>query len=109
MSQKLLVKSSVDYADEFDCKEFAIMTQTQYDAWLERVEKALEEQDEFYFGTNEAVQFYNMAEFQNSLTITKITDEEFSTLDKLFGPKYSFNSFVSFGTGAVFDIGDDFI
>jgi hypothetical protein len=107
MSQKLLVKSCVDYSDEFDCLEFAVMTQSDYDAWVKRATKAIAVEDEFYFGTNEALQFSSFDELFSSLIITEITDEEFATLEKLFGPKYEWQDFVSFGTGSVFNIGED--
>jgi hypothetical protein len=62
---KLLIKFCADYADEFDVHGFAIMPES---VWKERVEKFIEREGaedargEWYFGSNEFIEYYDSRE-----------------------------------------------
>jgi len=98
----LLIKSSYDYGDEFDCKCFMpFNTREDYETWLGDIQRQLDEDGspiEHYFGTNEYLTISNVEDVVDSLTIIEISDEEQAVLKRLFGNG-------SFGTGNIFDIG----
>jgi hypothetical protein len=85
---KVLVKSSADYADEFDVHGFVVMSEEDF-ADLDKKAKDFfdksTEELECYFGTNEAVTYDCYDDWKHDLTVTPITDKEADTLKKLFG------------------------
>lgn len=78
---------NADYADEFDCEEYLI-SEDPNDANLALFVDALDDEKEFYFGTNE--QLFG-GDVKYGLTIKLITDEEADVLKSVIGR--------NFGTG----------
>lgn len=102
----MLVKGSVDWADEFNCEFFGVFSN---DAWEKRkktVEVSFEENEgerEIGFGTNEDLRVDSYDNWINQLEVTPITEEEAKVLHKLFNEhnkriKHCF----SYGTGSGF-------
>lgn len=117
----ILLKLNANYADEFDCEEFAIV----FDVSLEQVRKAIEracafeeiideadnstykptETDvEMYFGTNE---FLFGSEVLSCTTAVEISDAEADMLMALLSmPKRGSRAMYTFGTGVLGHIED---
>lgn len=95
----VLVKVSADYADEFQCEEFKVFTQEEFNKFIEYYKNYFDENNEaeIYFGTNEFLIFESFTEFYDCLSVSEITDEEASVIQKLFGD-------YSFGTSGVFSV-----
>jgi len=79
-----LIKMTADYADEFDCKAFALMSD---EAWekLEDRARSFDDDQEVYFGTNEYIEISSFRDWAARLNIADIADEEAITLERLFG------------------------
>lgn len=91
-----LVQVSFDYADEFQCEEFQVMSEEKYEAWIKQIKSLIKEDDEFYFGTNEYLEFESFEEFNEGLTVYDITEEEYQIFQKYFPH--------SFGTSGLFNL-----
>lgn len=94
---KVLVKSSADYADEFDVYGFSVMPEERF-AELDKkakdfFDKATEEL-ECWFGTNEAVTYDCYEDWKRDLTVIPITDKEADILKKLFDGNHFGTTFV---------------
>jgi hypothetical protein len=85
---------NADYADEFDCEEYLI-SEDPNDANLAEFIERIEDEEEFYFGTNE--QLYG-SDVKEGLTIKLITDEEAELLKSILGR--------NFGTGPLYPVVD---
>ena len=99
----LLVTGSFDYADEFDMSEWTTMTVLEYQEMVEKLNNHSDE-IEWYFGTNEYMQFSSGSALLDSLEVQPITNEHYDVLDKLFGG--SFDG----GSGAfdyIYELGDE--
>lgn len=85
-SQYVLVKASIDYADEFDCKMFWVGARTAWENTLERAKKSFAKDGELTvcFGTNEELTFSNYDDWVGSFTVIDLTDAEGETLKKFF-------------------------
>lgn len=92
----VLIKTTFDYADEFDCCEMCVMADEDYEIWLNSWERRLtNETVEIYFGTNEALQIMSFEEFKQGLEVSELTEAEAKVFDKFFDG--------SFGTGNIFN------
>lgn len=87
MSQKLLVISDFNYADEFDVRGWAIKDQAKWQAHLAEVKAYFDHGDELenYFGTNESIIWSSYDDYANGFTMRPITDDEADTIRRLFG------------------------
>lgn len=83
-----------DYADEFDCEKYLISTDPN-DVNLALFVDGIEDEEEFYFGTNEQL-FGDVVKC--GLTIKLITDEEAEWLTGVLGR--------NFGTGPLYTVVD---
>lgn len=93
-NKKLIIFKS-DWADEFDCEQFQIMTDEEYREWKARLDEIIEDGDhELYFGTNE---FFDANDIKDSFRIKDISNDEARTIEKLLGK--------NFGTGIIDAIG----
>ena len=95
-----LVTESGNYADEFNLEAMQIFEGETEAEVLDSVfeDRLSDEEDdewpkEFYFGTNECIEYDSKEELYDSVSITEITKEEYDTINKLLG--------TSFGTGAI--------
>lgn len=96
----ILAIATNDYADEFDCKCFKVFPSgDSYAKWLSDVEYLFEQRGEieFYFGTNEFLEFSNFQDFVRNIEAQEITQDEHDSMLALFNRR-------SFGTGNIFDI-----
>lgn len=124
MTKKILVSYDTNWADEFDVQGFKIYTEkeweevkTQAKKCFEKVDaknkeekkriKALKESDpkgyhyfreseeEFYFGTNEAMVYTGYKDWIKDYTVVEVTKEEIAVLEKLgFVGDYGYGIFI---------------
>ena len=90
----LLITADVNYADEFDLSDFTTMDVKSYKE-LSVYLKNYDEGIEWYFGTNENLEFTNGSDLLSCFDVRLITHEESDTIDNLFGG--------GFGSAGVFD------
>ena len=55
----ILVKYCSNWADEFDIQGFAIMNEEEYLQWIEDFRKAKEFNYDWYFGSNEFINYWD--------------------------------------------------
>ena len=83
---KYIINYECDYADEFDYTVRSILTETQRNAILENQELIQEvlgtSSMEFYFGTNEALDFTVDEIIDNVMDARVISDEDLRVLNK---------------------------
>lgn len=70
-----------NWADEFDVEGFIILTEEQVKTWKKALEMAGEYMSrghtyEFYFGTNEWIDYSNIEDFRVCFKLSKISDNE---------------------------------
>ncbi len=83
---KIIVFDS-NYADEFDVTGFRIVTDEEAVKYINSIAEAFKRTDEnieWYFGSNEYVEFESEDEILNCITIKDITSDEFKFLKSLF-------------------------
>jgi hypothetical protein len=80
----VLVKWSMDWADEFDTDGFLITKEDNWQLYMSSL-TCKEDIDSLYFGTNEGFEDLSVDEYKSAFTITKITGEEKSMLQNFFG------------------------
>ena len=84
----LLIKSTDDWADEFDicsCRAIAVNEANEkifYDA-LDDLRTRKTDDVNFFFGTNEETAYENGEQFYNTIKVKEISKEEYETLRKL--------------------------
>lgn len=91
----LLIKASVDYADEFNCQFFFVTTVSEWNVKCRKIEELFEKvggELEIYFGTNECLIVEDYMDWVRNLRVVEITDEQADFLKKTFGK--------SWGTGS---------
>ena len=86
----LLIKSSSDYADEFDCNSFAVFSEEYFEKTKKLAEKyfANTDNEERYFGTNEWLSWPDYNSWLEQLEITEITELEAKTLNVMFNYQF---------------------
>lgn len=102
---KILVKVSLDWADEFQCEEFKVFKDEQeYYDWTKKVRAKILGQvnddkgySEFYFGTNEYHEFHDYDDFERHIKVHQLSDEEAEVFRRYFGTN-------SFGTSGLFNV-----
>lgn len=85
---KVLIKSSMDYADEFDVHGFYVCDKEEFDFYTLCAKEYFEnggEEIECYFGTNEAVCIDSYDTWSWGLEIVDISDSDAEVLLRLFG------------------------
>ena len=97
-----LAKYVANYADEFYCEEFCIFNNfSEYIDFIRRIELIIESDDtEFYFGTNEYIEYVHIDELEKDIELIKISEDEATIFRNYFG-KFRKNS--RFGTGPLLD------
>jgi hypothetical protein len=79
-----LVKYEDNWADEFDIYGFEIFNQRQFDFLNVVINDIRKVGDfEYYFGTNEYIDYTSVQGVRNALEFKEISKEEFETLKKL--------------------------
>lgn len=74
-----LIKLCSCWADEFDVYGFAIYSDHKYNKWLKLVDM-VEFPVEWYFGTNEALEWETKEDFLCDVNVTDISDDEARTI-----------------------------
>ncbi len=64
-----------NYVDEFDISGFRVFTDPEYMAWMNDLQKK-QFPIEYYFGTNESVEYKTLENYKNHLTLQDISEEE---------------------------------
>lgn len=83
---KYLIKYNDDYADEFDVSGFRIVENIH--SWNNEIDNLSEDNKSYCFGSDEVIEYDSAEDFCNALKITKISDEQYDTIHKLFGESY---------------------
>lgn len=87
MNKFLFVRLDHNWADEFDVKCGYVTTAAEYDADIARIKSLFDSGDingkEFYFGTNEALQFDSFEDFMNGVTADECSKEFYDEFNKL--------------------------
>ena len=83
-----LVKLTDNWADEMDIEGFSIMSTGQFTLWAKTVEEVAKKIDEdrsfeWYFGTNEWINWDSGKDFKEAFSCEVITDEEANILKHL--------------------------
>lgn len=89
MTTHKLVKYSGDWADEMVVRGFTVFSNQRYESWIIAWKKAFETEgrQRHGCGSNQWIDYETFEDFESSLTITDITEEQASTLDALFGDR----------------------
>ena len=95
-----IATESGNYADEFDLEKMQLVKAKSREEALERVfadaladDEEEEWPKEFYFGTNEAVEYDSKEELFEAISLQELTKQEYDTIEKYLG--------TSFGTGGI--------
>jgi hypothetical protein len=72
MSEFKVVKFKTDYADEFDVEGVRIFTNKQWKEWQEGMKADLEFPYEWYFGSNEVIEFNSWVDFISKFEVDDI-------------------------------------
>lgn len=78
-----LVKFRCNYADEFDMKGFMVVDSHIWNDYVNRLTDA-DVAKEFYFGTNDAFDFYDKEDYLRNFTWSEVSESELETLKKFF-------------------------
>lgn len=78
-----LVQCNSNYADEFDIYFHMIMSEKELAETIEIIDKTDWVYEEFYFGTNEYVEFSTEGLLECLKDAKEITENEYKVLDKL--------------------------
>ncbi len=95
MSKYYLLKFDQDYADEFSVYGTKVVTEEKLEEGKESAKKlfAGKRNIERYFGTNEAVEWYDYNDYMRSIKATEISQEQYDVLLKLGLDKFGWTSF----------------
>ena len=97
-----LVKLYDNWADEMDIEGFSIMSTGQFTQWAKTVEEVAKKIDEgrsfeWYFRTNDWINWDSGKDFKEAFSCEVITDEEAEVLKRLL--LYEFASYGIFPSG----------
>jgi hypothetical protein len=88
MREKMkLIKLSSCWADEFDVDGFAVYSNDKYYKWLKLVDM-VEFPAEWYFGTNEALEWETKEDFMCDVHVEDICDDDARAIIDNFGTEY---------------------
>ena len=90
----ILVTLEKDYADEFTVFGFKIFTKRQWKSELKKFE-SITYPCEFYFGTNEMLEFDSFEDVQREFLVQDISKDEYEVFKKYFASEY--DGEISFG------------
>ena len=83
---KYLIKYNDNYDDEFDISGFRIVENIY--SWNNEVDNLSEYDPSYCFGSYEVIEYDSTEDLCNALKITKISDEQYDVIHKLFGESY---------------------
>lgn len=97
-----LYQYDANWADEMDVAGFMALTETEKDMALAKIKKDFRRGGTIYIGSNEDIEYSDLDEVMNDVTITEISKQEYDVLIKLFGGSFGEN-----GPCDNFDFDDD--
>ena len=119
MEKHYLLQFKDDYADEFDAYGSVIIDEDQYKYFYSEVAQAVKTGDyskldedftsDVYvgLGTNEDIQYDNIADLMNQVKCTELTEEEYNVLMKFKFNYFGFTGFWDIIADSVVDEDDD--
>lgn len=92
----VFVKMSHDYADEFDVDCCFVADKREFNKNMSIVQLAFDanvfdEDSEFYFGTNEWLQFYSFDDFEMGVNVQDCTEDFYHEFIALCGGQVGYN------------------
>ena len=81
-----MIEYDDNYCDSFDISGFRIVKNIH--SWNNEVDNLSEYDYSYCFGSNEVMEYDSTEDFCNALKITKISDEQYDAIHKLFGESY---------------------
>ena len=85
----VFVQTSYDYADEFDVNGCFVMPKPHFEKQLAEIKQAFEDGRfdgrEFYFGSNEYLQFDSFEDFESGLEVKECTEQFYDEFSALTG------------------------
>jgi len=87
-----IITWSDNWADEMDIEGFVITNLDEAKEWYESM-KNYNENFEICIGTNEEIYYQNGEEFIKTITLRKLSEENFSILNETIGDKFGHTSF----------------
>lgn len=84
----VLLKASVDWADEFYCEMFSIWSKEEWEHYKKSVQEEFDYDVNVDFGTNESIEITNYEDWISNIVETEITESEYNFLKKNFGTSY---------------------
>ncbi len=91
----LLLKFSDNYADEFYISGVMLVEDDVWNEFVNCLNDSMFKGKEFYFGTNEYLEFQNVKDYMRSFNVTSLTDDESKLCKKLFPYMWGFIPFPS--------------
>ncbi len=87
-----LIKYSGNWADEIDVSGYKLMTEDQWNEYLQDFKQKFEEDGEYNFciGTNEDVEYSSFKGFEAAFKVKDIDDQEAKVLKKHLGESFGF-------------------
>ena len=87
MRKLLLVTFDDNWSDELNIYGFKVMYEESFNQMMALAQKIIENNPyrEYYFGTNEAIEYSSFKEYESAITTNEITQEEADLLLRLFG------------------------
>ena len=89
---KVLIKWEDNWADEMDIVGFQIMEDKEWKAMKAALED-VENEFTVCIGTNEEIDYKNGQALLDTLTVKKLSTEEYKTIKRLFGEEFGFTQF----------------
>lgn len=83
MSKYKIVKFAANYADEFDIDGIRIFEEKDWDEYVENMH--IEWPDEWYFGTNEFIEFQSFEDFMSKFTINTVSGKRAQYFNEMVG------------------------
>lgn len=89
----VFVKLSHDYADEFNVDCCFVSTKKSFDLTLNSIKNNWNQivDKEFYFGTNEFLQFYSLNNFLAGMEVSICTEDFYHSFTELAGGNVGYN------------------
>jgi hypothetical protein len=87
----VLVKTTYNYADEFDVYGLIVMDESIYLKGRTAVQLHFDndgDEIEIYFGTNEAINIESFEDFESGIEIEYLTDDEVDMLERLLDSQF---------------------
>lgn len=82
---KVFVRFQDNYADEFDLSGWHILEESHWNSVVQAINRHEKWPVEYYFGTNEAMEWSSSKDMLRSYTVKPIDEDDVQVLARLFG------------------------